>query len=365
MTPLGAGRSSGAPHEKASGNLWSLGESFCSRQKLDEQSLDGDADGRNTRNAEVGQLGVFESILGTIGHTPLVALNRLAAGYNARVLAKVESFNPGGSVKDRIGLSMIEAAEREGRICPGRTVLVEPTSGNTGIALAMVAAVKGYRLILTMPANMSVERRQLLAGLGAEIVLTDPQQGMSGAVAKAEELLAELSDAFMPQQFRNPANPEVHRRTTAEEIWRDTEGSVDIFVAGVGTGGTVTGVGQVLKERKPWVKIVAVEPAKSPVLSGGQPGRHIIQGIGAGFVPDVLDRSVLDEVICVAEEEAVATARKLARVEGIIAGISAGAAAWAALEVASRPESAGKTVVVVLPDTGERYLSMGIYETPA
>lgn len=310
-------------------------------------------------------MGVFESILDTIGNTPLVALNRLAAGTKARVLAKLESFNPGGSVKDRIGLAMIEAAEREGRISPGRTVLIEPTSGNTGIALAMVAAVKGYRLILTMPASMSVERRQLLAGLGAEIVLTDPQMGMRGAVLKAEELFTELPEAFMPQQFRNPANPEMHRRTTAEEIWRDTEGSVDIFVAGVGTGGTVTGVGQVLKERKPSVKIVAVEPAKSPVLSGGQPGPHTIQGIGAGFVPEVLDRSVLDEIICVTEEDALATARKLARVEGIMAGISAGAAAWAALEVASRPESASKTVVVLLPDTGERYLSMGIYEAPA
>jgi len=309
-------------------------------------------------------LKVFDSILGTIGNTPLVALDRLAAGSKARVLAKLESFNPGGSVKDRIGLAMIEAAERDGLIAPDRTVLIEPTSGNTGIALAMVAAVKGYRLILTMPASMSLERRQLLAGLGAELVLTDPQTGMRGAVAKAEELLAELPDAFMPHQFRNPANPEVHRRTTAEEIWRDTEGTVDILVSGIGTGGTATGVGQVLKARKPSVQVVAVEPAKSPVLSGGQPGPHIIQGIGAGFVPEVLDRSVLDEILCVTEEDAVATARKLARTEGILAGISAGAAAWAALEVAARPENAGKTLVVVLPDTGERYLTMGLYEVP-
>lgn len=307
---------------------------------------------------------VFDSILGTIGNTPLVALDRLAAGSKARVLAKLESFNPGGSVKDRIGLAMIEAAEQEGLIAPDRTVLIEPTSGNTGIALAMVAAVKGYRLILTMPASMSLERRQLLAGLGAELVLTDPQTGMRGAVAKAEELLAELPDAFMLHQFRNPANPEVHRRTTAEEIWRDTEGTVDILVSGIGTGGTATGVGQVLKARKPSVQVVAVEPAKSPVLSGGQPGPHIIQGIGAGFVPEVLDRSVLDEILCVTEEDAVATARKLARTEGILAGISAGAAAWAALEVAARPENAGKTLVVVLPDTGERYLTMGLYEAP-
>jgi len=312
----------------------------------------------------VGRLKVFDSILGTIGNTPLVALDRLAAGSKARVLAKLESFNPGGSVKDRIGLAMIEAAEQEGLIAPDRTVLIEPTSGNTGIALAMVAAVKGYRLILTMPASMSLERRQLLAGLGAELVLTDPQTGMRGAVAKAEELLAELPDAFMPHQFRNPANPEVHRRTTAEEIWRDTEGTVDILVSGIGTGGTATGVGQVLKARKPSVQVVAVEPAKSPVLSGGQPGPHIIQGIGAGFVPEVLDRSVLDEILCVTEEDAVATARKLARTEGILAGISAGAAAWAALEVAARPENAGKTLVVVLPDTGERYLTMGLYEAP-
>ncbi|MCX7600227.1 MAG: cysteine synthase A [Armatimonadetes bacterium] len=310
-------------------------------------------------------MNVFESILGTIGNTPLVALDRLARGLKARVLGKLESFNPCGSVKDRIGLAMIEAAERDGLISPERTVLVEPTSGNTGIALAMVAAVKGYRLILTMPASMSVERRQLLAGLGAEIVLTDPQMGMRGAVLKAEELLGELPNAFMPQQFSNPANPAVHRRTTAEEVWRDTDGTVDIFVSGVGTGGTITGVGQVLKQRKPSVKVVAVEPAKSPVLSGGQPSPHKIQGIGAGFVPEVLDRSVVDEIICVSEEDAFATARKLARVEGIMAGISAGAATWAALKVAARPESEGKTIVVVLPDTGERYLSMSIYEAQA
>jgi cysteine synthase A len=307
---------------------------------------------------------VAQSILDTIGNTPLVALDRLAAGCGARVVAKVESFNPCSSVKDRIGLAMIEAAEAAGRATPGITVLVEPTSGNTGIALAMAAAVKGYRLVLTMPASMSLERRQLLAALGAEIVLTPAEAGMRGAVVRAEELVAELPDALMPQQFANPANPEVHRRTTAEEVWRDTDGSVDIFVAGIGTGGTITGVGQVLKARKPSVRVVAVEPAKSPILSGGQPGPHRIQGIGANFVPEILDRGVLDEVVTVTDEDAIATARCLAQSEGILAGISSGAAAWAALQVASRPDAAGKLVVVVLPDTGERYLSMGIYEAP-
>jgi cysteine synthase A len=312
----------------------------------------------------VKKVRIATSVLDTIGNTPLIELRRLAAGLGARVVAKLESRNPGGSVKDRIGLAMIEAAEREGRIAPGRTTLIEPTSGNTGIALAMVAAVKGYRLILTMPETMSEERRRLLWALGAELVLTEGALGMAGAVQKAEQLAAQIEDAFIPQQFENPANPEIHRRTTAEEIWRDTDGQVDIFVGGVGTGGTITGVGQVIKARKPSCKCIAVEPAASPVLSGGAPGRHAIQGIGAGFVPAVLDRSVIDEIITVTDEDAKATARRLAREEGILAGISAGAAAWAALQVAARPEESGKLIVVVLPDTGERYLTTDLYPLP-
>jgi cysteine synthase A len=303
---------------------------------------------------------IFDDITKTVGNTPLVRINRMAAGTSATVLAKIESFNPLSSVKDRIGVSMIEAAERQGRITKD-TVIIEPTSGNTGIALAFVCAAKGYRLTLTMPETMSVERRQLLKILGAEVVLTEGAKGMPGAVQKAEELAAVTENSFIPQQFKNPANPEIHTKTTAEEIWADTDGAVDYFVAGVGTGGTITGVGEVLKGRKPAVKIVAVEPADSPVLSGGKPGPHKIQGIGAGFVPDVLDRGVIDEIITVTNEDAGTTARRLAKEEGILAGISSGAALRAALAVAKRPEAKNKVIVVLLPDTGERYLSTWLF----
>jgi cysteine synthase A len=304
---------------------------------------------------------IYDDITQTVGHTPLVRLNRVGAGLGASLVAKVESFNPLSSIKDRIGLSMIEAAEREGRI--GReTILVEPTSGNTGIGLAFVCAAKGYRLMLVMPDSMSVERRTLFKALGADLLLTPGSEGMSGAVSRAEELAANDSRCFLPQQFKNPANPEVHRRTTALEIWDDTDGEVDVLVAGVGTGGTITGVGEVLKERKPQLKVVAVEPARSPVLSGGEPGGHGIQGIGAGFVPEVLNLEVVDEVITVEDEDAVLTARRLAAEEGILAGISSGAAAHAALELAGRPEHRGQLVVVILPDSGERYLSTSLFE---
>jgi len=306
---------------------------------------------------------VFDSITETIGDTPLVRLNRLPQmrGVKANILAKLEFFNPIGSVKDRIGVSMIDALEAAGLVKPD-TVLVEPTSGNTGIALAFVAAARGYRLILVMPETMSIERRKMLALLGAELVLTEGPKGMKGAVAKAEELLREIPNSVMPQQFSNPANPEIHRRTTAEEIWNDTGGAVDVFVAGVGTGGTITGVGQVLKPRKPSLRIVAVEPEDSPVLSGGQPGPHKIQGIGAGFVPEVLDRSVLDEVVTVGNQTAFDTARAVARYEGIPVGISSGAAIAAAFEVGGRPEYAGKNVVVIVPSFAERYLSTALFE---
>jgi cysteine synthase A len=306
---------------------------------------------------------VYESITETIGDTPLVRLNRLAKvkGVKADVLAKLEFFNPIGSVKDRIGVSMIDAMEASGVLGP-ETVLVEPTSGNTGIALAFVAAARGYRLILVMPESMSIERRKMLALLGAELVLTPAAQGMRGAVAKAEEIVKELPSAVIPQQFRHPANPEIHRRTTAEEIWNDTDGAVDFFVAGVGTGGTITGVGQVLKARKPGIRIVAVEPEDSPVLSGGQPGPHKIQGIGAGFVPDVLDRSVIDDVITVGNQTAFDNSRLLARVEGIPGGISSGAAIAAAFELAARPGMEGKTIVVVIPSFAERYISSALFE---
>ena len=305
-----------------------------------------------------------ENIAELIGGTPLVKLQALSADSGATILGKLESFNPGGSVKDRIGLSMIDAAEKAGLIVPGKTTLIEPTSGNTGISLAMVAAARGYRLILTMPDTMTLERRSLLKAYGAELVLTPGAKGMSGAIAVAKELLAEHPGAFMPQQFENPANPEVHRLTTAEEVWKDTDGKIDIFVAAVGTGGTVTGVGEILKQRKPGVKVYAVEPAASPVLSGGQPGPHKIQGTGAGFVPKVLNTAIYDEVIKVGNEDALDSARKLATNEGILVGISAGANAWAAWDVARRPENRGKLVVTVLCDTGERYLSSILFAEP-
>lgn len=295
-----------------------------------------------------------------IGNTPLLRINRLSEGLECEVLAKLESFNPLSSVKDRIGLAMVDAAEREGKLRPGMT-LVEPTSGNTGIALAFIAAVKGYKVVLTMPDTMSIERRKLLRAFGAEVILTPGEKGMKGAVEKAEEL-ASQPGYLMLQQFNNPANPDIHLRTTAVEVWEDTDGKVDIFVAGVGTGGTITGVGRLLKELKPSTRIVAVEPVESPVLSGGRPGSHKIQGIGAGFVPDVYDASVVDEVIQVSSEDAAALARRLAVEEGILVGISSGAAMWAALRVARREESKGKTLVVVLPDTGERYLSTWLWE---
>jgi cysteine synthase A len=300
-----------------------------------------------------------DTVLELIGRTPVVRLQRMPAPGSATVWAKLERANPGGSVKDRVGLSMIEAAERDGLLKPGG-VIVEPTSGNTGIGLAMVAAVKGYRLILTMPETMSVERRTLLAAYGAEIVLTPGAEGMRGAIAKAEELVRENPGYFVPQQFKNPANPKVHRRTTAVEILYQVDGPIHAFVAGVGTGGTLTGVGEVFKERYPAVEIVAVEPADSPVLSGGHPGPHRIQGIGAGFVPDVLNMEVVDEVITVANEEALETARRLTREEGLLVGISSGAAAFAALQVAERLGD-GQTVIVILPDTGERYLSTELF----
>ena len=299
-----------------------------------------------------------------IGNTPLVRLPRLCAGVQADVVVKLESFNPASSVKDRIALSMIEAAERAGRI-RADTILLEPTSGNTGIGLAMVAAARGYNLVLTMPETMSVERRKLLAAFGAQLVLTPGSEGMPGAIRRAQEMAASNPRYLILQQFENPANPEVHRRTTAEEIWRDTGGEIDVFVSGVGTGGTITGVAQVLKKRNPAMRAVAVEPVESAVLSGGKPGPHKIQGIGAGFVPAVLDREVVDEVVQVRAEDAGRVARRLAREEGILAGISSGAALHAALEIAKRPESSHKRIVVVLPDSGERYLSTGLFEESA
>ena len=304
---------------------------------------------------------IFDDITKTIGNTPLVKINRLGQDVKATILAKLESFNPLSSVKDRIGIAMIAAAEKDGLLNKD-SVIIEPTSGNTGIALAFVCAAKGYKLILTMPDTMSIERRKLLKILGAELVLTEGIKGMKGAVEKAEELVKNTPNSFMPQQFDNSANPEIHRKTTAQEIWNDTDGKVDIFIAGIGTGGTITGVGEALKKRKPSVKIIGLEPKDSPVLSGGNPGPHKIQGIGAGFVPEVLNRDVMDEIIQVANEDAEKIARRLTKEEGILAGISSGAAMWAALEVAKRNDSEGKTIVVVLPDTGERYLSTTLFE---
>ena len=307
---------------------------------------------------------IYDSIVDTIGDTPLVRLNRMAkdAGAKADILLKLEFFNPLASVKDRIGVSMIETLEEQKIITPGKSVLIEPTSGNTGIALAFVAAAKGYRLILVMPESMSIERRKMLLILGAEIEMTEAAKGMRGAIAKAQELVATIPGAVMPQQFENPANPEIHRRTTAEEIWNDTKGAVDVVISGVGTGGTITGVGQVLKERKPSIKMIALEPEDSPVLSGGQPGPHKIQGIGAGFVPGILDRKEIDEIITISNETSFETARKVARLEGIPVGISSGAAIAAALEVGSRPDMAGKTIVAIIPSFAERYLSTALFE---
>ncbi|MBM3176180.1 MAG: cysteine synthase A [Chloroflexi bacterium] len=304
---------------------------------------------------------IANDITGLIGNTPLVRLNRITADAKAKVVAKLESFNPCSSVKDRIAISMVRAAEEAGLIGKD-TVIVEPTSGNTGIALAFVCASRGYRLILTMPETMSIERRHILAIFGAELVLTPGTEGMTGAVRKAEQLVAENQNYFMPQQFKNPANPKIHSETTAEEIWKDTDGKVDILVAGVGTGGTVTGVAEVIKKRRPDFKVIAVEPADSPVLSGGKPGPHKIQGIGAGFIPDVMRLETVDEIIKVTNEDAGNIARRLAKEEGILAGISSGAAAWAALEVARRQENAGKLIVVILPDTGERYISTWLFQ---
>ena len=319
---------------------------------------------QNDAGRRPGRGQIYNSVIETIGDTPLVRLERLAKdkGVKANLLAKLEFFNPLASVKDRIGVNMIAAMEAAGRITPGKTTLIEPTSGNTGIALAFVAAARGYRLILVMPESMSIERRKMLALLGAELELTPAAQGMKGAIAKADELAKTISGAIIPQQFENPANPDIHRRTTAEEIWNDTNGKVDAFISGVGTGGTITGVAQVLKPRNPALKVVAVEPEDSPVLSGGQPGPHKIQGIGAGFVPPVLDKSVIDEVVKVSNQTAFDHARLVARLEGIPVGISSGAAIAAGVEIGLRPDFAGKNIVIIIPSFAERYLSTALFE---
>lgn len=304
---------------------------------------------------------IYEHLTDLVGGTPLLRMNKVTAGIKAQVVAKIESFNPGGSIKDRIALNMISTAEEKGFLNKD-SVIIEPTSGNTGIGLAFVSAARGYRLILTMPDTMSIERRSLLKAYGAEIVLTPGTEGMNGAIRRAQELALEIPNSYIPQQFENPANPEIHRHTTAEEIWADTDGKVDIIIGGVGTGGTITGVGEILKSRKPVVKVIAVEPNESPVLSGGQPGPHKIQGIGAGFVPKVLNLKVVDEIFRVTNDQALETGRRLAREEGLLVGISSGAAAFAALEVAGRPENEGKLIVVVFPDTGERYLSTPLFQ---
>ncbi len=315
-------------------------------------------------NSRPGRGKIYSSITETIGNTPIVRLDRLvkAHGVKGNLLAKLEFFNPISSVKDRIGVAMVEAMEAAGKIIPGKTTLIEPTSGNTGIALAFVAAAKGYRLILVMPETMSIERRKMLKFLGAEIDLTEGPKGMKGAVTRAEELLKEVPEAVMPQQFENPANPEVHRTTTAEEIWNDTDGNIDVFVSGIGTGGTITGASQVLKERNPALHVVAVEPSDSPILSGGQPGPHKIQGIGAGFVPGVLDTAVYDEVVTVSNEDSFALSREVAKIEGVPVGISSGAALKAAIEVGKRDEMAGKNIVIIIPSFAERYLSTALFE---
>ena len=336
-------------------------EKSCSFFNPENPDSDNDGQSKQQRNTKMER--IAKKLTDLIGNTPLLELANFNREHNAlgTIIAKLEYFNPGGSVKDRVGFAMIEDAEQKG-LLNKESIIIEPTSGNTGIGLALAAAAKGYRLMLTMPETMSIERRNLLKALGAELVLTPGTEGMMGAIKKADELHADHANSFVPQQFKNPANPEIHRTTTAEEIWRDCNGDVDMFVSGVGTGGTITGVGEVLKARNPNVKIIAVEPADSPVLSGGKAGAHKIQGIGAGFVPDILNTAIIDEIVLVTNEDAMRTSRKLARTEGLIVGISSGAAVWAALQLAEREENRGKRIVVILPDTGERYISTALFQ---